>query len=51
VGGALRVVSWRVAIPLGYYTFWQNVDSGTFPGDQDRFDGSYPQLQQIACAC
>jgi len=31
-----------------YYTFWQNADSGTFPGDQDRFNGAYSQLQAIA---
>jgi GH25 family lysozyme M1 (1,4-beta-N-acetylmuramidase) len=35
----------------GYYTFWQYADSGTFPGDQDRFNGDYSQLQRIACAC
>jgi GH25 family lysozyme M1 (1,4-beta-N-acetylmuramidase) len=34
-----------------YYTFWQNADSGTFPGDQDQFNGPYSQLQRIACAC
>jgi hypothetical protein len=22
-----------------YRTFWQNADSGTFPGDQDQFNG------------
>jgi GH25 family lysozyme M1 (1,4-beta-N-acetylmuramidase) len=32
----------------GYYTFWQNADSGTFPGDQDQFNGAYSQLQAIA---
>jgi GH25 family lysozyme M1 (1,4-beta-N-acetylmuramidase) len=32
----------------GYYTFWQNADSGTFPGDQDQFNGPYSQLQAIA---
>ncbi len=32
----------------GYYTFWQNADSGKYPGDQDRFNGDYSQLQQIA---
>jgi GH25 family lysozyme M1 (1,4-beta-N-acetylmuramidase) len=32
----------------GYYTFWQNSDSGTFPGDQDQFNGAYSQLQAIA---
>lgn len=32
----------------GFYTFWQDADSGTFPGDQDRFNGGYSQLQAIA---
>ena len=32
----------------GYYTFWQYADSGTFPGDQDVFNGAYSQLQAIA---
>jgi GH25 family lysozyme M1 (1,4-beta-N-acetylmuramidase) len=32
----------------GYYTFWQYADSGTFPGDQDVFNGDYTQLQAIA---
>ncbi len=32
----------------GFYTFWQNADSGKFPGDQDRFNGAYSQLQAIA---
>lgn len=37
-------------LPSGwsYYTFWQNADSGKFPGDQDQFNGSYSQLQAIA---
>lgn len=35
----------------GVYTFWQNADSGTFPGDQDRFNGDATQLHRIACAC
>jgi hypothetical protein len=37
-------------VPYGwrYYTIWQNADSGTFPGDQDRFNGAYSQLQAIA---
>ncbi len=30
------------------YTFWQYSDSGTFPGDQDVFNGSYAQLQTLA---
>ena len=31
-----------------YYTFWQYADSGTFPGDQDRFNGAYDRLQALA---
>lgn len=31
-----------------YYTFWQYADSGTFPGDQDTFNGSLTQLKAIA---
>ena len=27
---------------------WQYADSGTFPGDQDRFNGTYTQLQVLA---
>lgn len=38
------------ALPTGwsYYTFWQNADSGKYPGDQDQFNGAYSQLQAIA---
>jgi GH25 family lysozyme M1 (1,4-beta-N-acetylmuramidase) len=45
-----RYASAPGALPYawGYYTFWQNADSGTFPGDQDRFNGSISQLQAIA---
>jgi len=32
----------------GFYTFWQNADSGTFPGDQDVFNGAYDRLQALA---
>ncbi len=32
----------------GYWTMWQNADSGTFPGDQDVFNGTYAQLQTLA---
>lgn len=32
----------------GYHTFWQYADSGTFPGDQDRFNGDYTQLKTFA---
>jgi GH25 family lysozyme M1 (1,4-beta-N-acetylmuramidase) len=37
-------------LPAGWntYTFWQYASSGTFPGDQDIFNGSSSQLQQIA---
>jgi GH25 family lysozyme M1 (1,4-beta-N-acetylmuramidase) len=38
------------ALPSGWgtYTFWQYASSGTFPGDQDVFNGSSSQLQQLA---
>ncbi|BBB00033.1 putative lysozyme precursor [Actinacidiphila reveromycinica] len=32
----------------GYYTFWQHADSGTFPGDQDYFNGDLSRLQALA---
>jgi len=32
----------------GYQTFWQYADSGTFPGDQNRFNGAYDRLQALA---
>ena len=32
----------------GFYTFWQYADSGTFPGDQDRFNGALSGLQNLA---
>lgn len=31
-----------------YQTFWQYADSGTFPGDQDTFNGAYSRLQALA---
>lgn len=31
-----------------YQTFWQYADSGTFPGDQDYFNGAYSRLQALA---
>ncbi|MDH6132038.1 GH25 family lysozyme M1 (1,4-beta-N-acetylmuramidase) [Kitasatospora sp. MAA4] len=31
-----------------YQTFWQYADSGTFPGDQDYFNGAYTQVQALA---
>ncbi len=38
------------SIPAGSatWTMWQNADSGTFPGDQDKFNGAYTQLQALA---
>ena len=38
------------ALPSSWstYTFWQYPSSGTFPGDQDLFNGSSSQLQQLA---
>jgi GH25 family lysozyme M1 (1,4-beta-N-acetylmuramidase) len=37
-------------LPAGWstYTFWQYASDGTFPGDQDVFNGLTSQLQQIA---
>ena len=32
----------------GFYTFWQYADSGTFPGDQDVFNGSHDRLHALA---
>jgi GH25 family lysozyme M1 (1,4-beta-N-acetylmuramidase) len=32
----------------GVYTVWQYADSGTFPGDQDVFNGAYDRLQALA---
>jgi len=39
-------------LPAGWstYTFWQYASDGTFPGDQDLFNGSSSQLLQIALA-
>ncbi|GAB2742418.1 lysozyme [Kitasatospora kifunensis] len=31
-----------------YQSFWQYADSGTFPGDQDTFNGAYDRLQALA---
>jgi GH25 family lysozyme M1 (1,4-beta-N-acetylmuramidase) len=38
------------SLPAGtsYWTMWQYASSGTFPGDQDTFNGSYAQLQALA---
>lgn len=37
-------------LPQGYsyYTFWQYADSGSEPGDQDVFNGTYSRLQALA---
>ncbi|WP_329459097.1 lysozyme [Streptomyces sp. NBC_01497] len=37
-------------LPAGwpFYTFWQYADSGTFPGDQDRFNGPLSGLTNLA---
>ncbi|RKT19657.1 GH25 family lysozyme M1 (1,4-beta-N-acetylmuramidase) [Streptomyces sp. 1114.5] len=32
----------------GYQTFWQYADSGTFPGDQDYFNGATDRLSALA---
>jgi GH25 family lysozyme M1 (1,4-beta-N-acetylmuramidase) len=31
-----------------FQTIWQYADSGTFPGDQDRFNGDYSRVQALA---
>jgi GH25 family lysozyme M1 (1,4-beta-N-acetylmuramidase) len=45
-----RYASGAGTLPAGwsYYTFWQYADSGTFPGDQDQFNGAYDRLQALA---
>lgn len=37
-------------IPTGFstYSFWQYADSGTYPGDQDTWNGSLDNLQKFA---
>lgn len=37
-------------LPAGwsYQTFWQYADSGTFPGDQNLFNGAYDRLKALA---
>jgi uncharacterized protein with LGFP repeats len=37
-------------LPAGWasYTFWQFADQGTYPGDQDTFNGSHDQLVSVA---
>ncbi len=32
----------------GFYTFWQYADSGTFPGDQDYFNGPLSGVKNLA---
>lgn len=32
----------------GFQTIWQYADSGTFPGDQDQFNGDYSRVQALA---
>lgn len=45
-----RYSSTAGTLPAGYgvYTFWQYADSGTFPGDQDYFNGDTSRLQALA---
>ncbi|MBO0890932.1 MAG: lysozyme [Acidothermales bacterium] len=45
-----RYASSAGTLPAGwsFYTFWQYADSGTFPGDQDVFNGAYARLQVLA---
>jgi hypothetical protein len=32
----------------GYQTIWQFADSGTFPGDQDKFNGDTSRILALA---
>ncbi|WP_394842511.1 lysozyme [Pendulispora brunnea] len=32
----------------GFHTIWQYADSGSMPGDQNRFNGAYDRLQALA---
>lgn len=45
-----RYASSAGVLPSGWplYTFWQFADSGTFPGDQDRFNGPLSGLRNLA---
>jgi len=45
-----RYASSAGTLPAGwpFYTFWQHADSGTFPGDQDYFNGPYSGLENLA---
>jgi GH25 family lysozyme M1 (1,4-beta-N-acetylmuramidase) len=46
-----RYASTVGALPAGWstYSFWQWASSGTFPGDQDVWNGSLARLQVLAC--
>ena len=45
-----RYASTAGTLPAGwpFYTFWQHADSGTFPGDQDYFNGPLSGLRNLA---
>ncbi|WP_328466965.1 lysozyme [Streptomyces sp. NBC_00448] len=45
-----RYASSAGKLPAGwpFYTFWQHADSGTFPGDQDYFNGPLSGLRNLA---
>ena len=45
-----RYASSAGALPAGwpFYTFWQHADSGTFPGDQDYFNGPLSGVRNLA---
>jgi GH25 family lysozyme M1 (1,4-beta-N-acetylmuramidase) len=45
-----RYASSAGTLPAGwpFYTFWQHADSGTFPGDQDYFNGPLSGLKNLA---
>jgi GH25 family lysozyme M1 (1,4-beta-N-acetylmuramidase) len=45
-----RYASSSGTLPAGwpFYTFWQHADSGTFPGDQDYFNGPLSGVRNLA---
>jgi GH25 family lysozyme M1 (1,4-beta-N-acetylmuramidase) len=45
-----RYASTPGTLPAGwpFYSFWQHADSGTFPGDQDYFNGPISGLRNLA---
>lgn len=42
------VTSPKIPTGFNYYSFWQYADSGTYPGDQDTWNGDLTSLQTFA---